>query len=145
MTGALDVEHTHRSRMFSALMDHKEYDPTFVYVMSRKNSDIVGPTKIGMARNPQRRLLSIQTATPFPICLFKTFHLPTRVLAREIEAHFHRAFIADHLHGEWFNIGPAKAEKRVKACVAVAIQVQLSALTSDEQIAVYDFIVGDPS
>lgn len=134
-----------RAKLFAALKSAPTYDPTHVYVISRVNSDVVGPTKVGLARDPQNRLQTFQTAAPFPIALFKTFFLPTRALAHDVESHFHRGARARHLHGEWFSCGPQLAEGLLHLGIALSILTQLPEVEPEAQQAVFDFITGSPA
>src|ERR1700722_18471788 len=60
-----------------------------------------GPVKIGHARDPLKRLHSIQIGSVEPLRLLGT--LPGSV-AREAE--LHSRFAADHIRGEWFRFNP---------------------------------------
>lgn len=81
-----------------------------VYVVGRKASPWpqAGPTKIGMAGNPQSRLSNLQTSCPFPIDLYATLNLP-RELAAVTEQLAHEAFDSHRMQGEWFDIAPLHA------------------------------------
>ena len=81
-----------------------------VYVVGRKSTQPAawpdgGPTKIGIAGNPQSRLSNLQTSCPFEIELYATLNLP-RELAAVTEQLAHEAFESHHLQGEWFDISP---------------------------------------
>ncbi len=81
-----------------------------IYVVGRKATEPPawpngGPTKIGIAGNPQARLSNLQTSCPFAIELYATLSLP-RELAAVTEQLAHEAFESHRLQGEWFDIAP---------------------------------------
>lgn len=79
----------------------------FVYVMARRLSDTwAAPCKIGLARDPRRRVSSVATASPFPIQLYASVGPLGRVHAADLERDFHIIRGRDRLHGEWFYMQP---------------------------------------
>jgi hypothetical protein len=57
-----------------------------------------GAIKIGYSATPEKRLLSLKTASPFPLRLLKIIE-GGKTLEREL----HQRFAALHIDGEWFN------------------------------------------
>lgn len=60
-----------------------------------------GFVKIGRARNPAKRMLSLQTGTPRPLRLLCVIQG-----GAQLEAALHAAFAADRMSGEWFRASP---------------------------------------
>jgi hypothetical protein len=61
-----------------------------------------GPIKIGTSRDPRKRFLELQTASPYP--------LHVRAIGpggRAAEHRMHTRFAGCRLHGEWFEPVPA--------------------------------------
>lgn len=56
-----------------------------------------GPIKIGLARDPMRRMRHLQSANPYPLHL-----LAVEPGTAEDEEQIHRAFMDARLRGEWF-------------------------------------------
>ncbi len=80
----------------------------YVYVIARtdRRGRPVGPTKIGITKDPRQRLRTLQTANPRPLVLCKTF----RVLrAAELEREVHRRLSRFRMKGEWFALSPEQA------------------------------------
>lgn len=73
----------------------RETKPQDVYFIATRYSRMI---KIGLARNPQGRLASLQTASPEPLDLLKV--LPG--VGREGEARLHERLDGSRSHGEWF-------------------------------------------
>ena len=72
---------------------------SYIYVIGSDNP----PYKVGISRDPAKRLKSLQTGHPFPLQLHftkATDICKTKLLETVIHRHikFHRT------HGEWFNI-----------------------------------------
>jgi hypothetical protein len=57
-----------------------------------------GPVKIGIARDIDSRLMSLQTAHPYPLKVIAV--IPSGGKSKERE--LHQRFAADRLNGEWF-------------------------------------------
>lgn len=105
-------------------------DEAFVYVMARRFNDGWGmPCKIGLARNPLRRLSVLATACPFPMALYATLGPIPRDCAGQLEAAFHRTKVDYRLHGEWFHITP----KTAMATLAIGMAALMSAQVDHEE------------
>lgn len=103
--------------------------PCYLYIMATigKAGDC-SPVKIGIASDPEKRLLSIQTACPNPIRMQTFFGPMDRDLARALEREVHHFAKKKKLHGEWFDYDPAEAVGLVED----VIRVLLTQETADE-------------
>ena len=82
----------------------------WVYVFAHKSyAGLVGPVKVGISKDVNGRLSTIQTSCPNPIDLAYVFECPNRSVAREIERCFHETQKEKRSHGEWFNFEPVIA------------------------------------
>jgi predicted GIY-YIG superfamily endonuclease len=73
---------------------------TYVYIMCAG-----GYAKIGVARNPQRRLETMQTGNPYVIKILALFPLNSRAEAFAYESELHNRFREYRYIGEWFHMG----------------------------------------
>jgi hypothetical protein len=78
----------------------KEYDPpkSLYFIQAGDN----GPIKIGVARNFEKRLASMQSSCPELLIVLKV--IPSA--GHSMEKHLHRYFAAHRLRGEWFSPHP---------------------------------------
>lgn len=76
-----------------------------------------GKLKIGVAADPAKRLLAMQTASPFRLSLIAAFPCPGGKAVR-IERRAHAALAAHRLVGEWFTCTEAEAENAVRDAFA---------------------------
>lgn len=65
-----------------------------------------GPIKIGIAKNVENRLKSLQSSNPEKLKVLKKFKLSSRDKAKELELRFHRFFRHTRIIGEWFRYKP---------------------------------------
>lgn len=72
----------------------------FVYLML---DEINGYYKIGISNNPKYRERTLQSEKP-SIKLICAKEFPSRRIAEAIESALHKAYTAEHLRGEWFNL-----------------------------------------
>lgn len=72
---------------------------SYVYLIEATESRRL---KIGVARDPLRRLATLQTGSPEPLRLLHTRHCETTRAAKSLERALHRRFEPFHIHGEWF-------------------------------------------
>ena len=82
--------------------------------------DDKGPSKIGIAADPKKRLKGLQTGSPHTLSLK---HIePVGVAASAIEREVHRALAGRRLPGgsEWFDLPPADARIAVRSAAAAA-------------------------
>jgi predicted GIY-YIG superfamily endonuclease len=82
---------------------------TYIYVIASKNE---GPSKIGLSKNPKRRLQQLQTAHPEKLFLYHQEEFETS-RARLIEECIHRTIRHKRSSGEWFNIGVDEAKNEI--------------------------------
>lgn len=78
----------------------------FVYVIQMSDQDIV---KVGISKNPDSRIASLRTASPFQLRFVELFELPTEADARAIESAVHDDLDCFHMGGEWFRCDPTGA------------------------------------
>lgn len=76
--------------------------PGFVYLLACK-----GVHKIGVAKNPLRRLKALQTGSSDKITIVHTIYSQD---AFRLEKYFHRLFAYKRLEGEWFALTPAMVD-----------------------------------
>lgn len=78
----------------------------FVYVISVSddNGQPLQPCKIGISDDPARRLKALQTSHYSKLILVCSFVVPTKEIARSLEAAFHQINAGKRLAGEWFDI-----------------------------------------
>lgn len=101
----------------------------YVYVIALDREK--GPSKVGIASDPKKRLAGLQTAHHQKLHLVGHWETPDRSIARVIEDSFHQVMAADRLSGEWFDMPP----KRCMALLLFALGTALNAhtnFTSDE-------------
>jgi hypothetical protein len=101
---------------------------TYVYVICRRLDDsLSAPCKIGIARQPDKRLRLFQTACPFPITLFATIGPMPRWAGRYVETSLRNVQSKDRLHGEWFSLEPLAAMQMIQLSIATAFHVKAGA------------------
>ena len=76
----------------------------FVYFILNSDSKAI---KIGMAKNLERRLKSLQTSSPAKLELIKSVLVSSREQAQELEKTLHQQFDDLQLTGEWFKAEPS--------------------------------------
>jgi hypothetical protein len=82
----------------------------WVYVFAHQSeAGLTGPVKVGISKNVNARLSTIQTSCPQRIELAYVFECPNRGIARDIERSFHDTQAENRSHGEWFNFEPVQA------------------------------------
>ena len=72
----------------------------FVYFVLNRDSNAI---KIGMAKNLERRLKSLQTSSPAKLELIKSVQVSSQEEARELEKTLHKKFEDIQITGEWFS------------------------------------------
>jgi prepilin-type processing-associated H-X9-DG protein len=58
--------------------------------------------KIGIARDPKKRVVELSTGHPYPLQVLASHEAPSKQAARNLEQHLHRHFKSRKIHGEWF-------------------------------------------
>ena len=81
-------------------------DSCFVYVVEDRKSKAV---KIGIAKNPDGRLASLQVGNPRPLRIYQCYETISSDRARDIEILAHKALASRRLVGEWFDVCPDAA------------------------------------
>lgn len=82
---------------------------TYIYVIA---STPEGPSKIGLSKNPKRRLRQLQTAHPEILHLFHEEEFEAG-RARLIEECIHKTIRHKRSVGEWFSIGVEEAKHEI--------------------------------
>jgi len=88
-------------------------DKYYVYFIScgdKKNPSV----KIGIAKQPEKRILNLQVGNPCLLKLISTIECRSRKHAENLEHWLHKCFSKYHIRGEWFkgkyiNVGRAIA------------------------------------
>ena len=62
-----------------------------------------GAIKVGMAKNPEKRLADMQVSSSKPLRIVAKFPMPDRERARCLEKELHGLFADERIRGEWFN------------------------------------------
>lgn len=83
--------------------------PTSVYVIA--SGDLL---KIGVARDPAKRLRTIKTGNPHGTTLVASREFMSAKSAYNVESRLHRFFHRHRKHGEWFAVSPGAAKARLK-------------------------------
>lgn len=85
-------------------------NPHLVYVFAKVSENgMTSPVKVGISRDANARLATVQTSCPFKIDLAYVFELPNRTMALELERAFHVTQKGKRTHGEWFEFEPVEA------------------------------------
>lgn len=72
--------------------------------------------KIGVAKNPLKRLAEINTGTPIIATLFGRREFAGRLIAYNVESQLHRTFLHARANGEWFAVPADVAMAALYAC-----------------------------
>lgn len=83
---------------------------TSVYVMGWGDK-----AKIGISREPEKRLRQLQLANPGAVTLVGHRVFSTRLSAARVESCLHRRFEAKRMMGEWFDVDPSRALAAIMA------------------------------
>jgi hypothetical protein len=75
-----------------------------VYFILNRDSNAI---KIGRARDIEKRLKALQTASPVELELLKTISLTSEAQAKELESALHSQFWHLRMQGEWFRAEPS--------------------------------------
>ena len=97
------------------------------------------PSKIGVSTNPGTRFGTLQTSCPNQLKLFRTFRLPSRKIALDIEDCFHTTHKTERLQGEWFDVSPHDAAAILSTQIRWAIGY-FTTLNSDELELAYELV-----
>jgi hypothetical protein len=83
--------------------------PTSVYIIA--SGDLM---KIGVARDPAKRLRAIKTGNPHGATLIAYREFMSAKSAYNVESRLHRFFHRYRRAGEWFAVSPGVAKARLK-------------------------------
>ncbi|AUR91226.1 coil containing protein [Vibrio phage 1.228.O._10N.261.49.C1] len=75
----------------------------YVYIIEC-NSPCFKPVKIGIAKNPESRMETLQTGCPFDLRLITKIEMPSRKAAHDLESFLHSKFKNLRMSGEWFKL-----------------------------------------
>lgn len=95
-----------------AAFENRDPDDHYVYIMAHLNDRtgwVEAPTKVGISKNPIKRLKQIQSEEPGRIVLLAQFGFWKRAHAYRVEQTFHKACDDYRIRGEWFGIEPMHA------------------------------------
>ncbi|MEM9220491.1 MAG: GIY-YIG nuclease family protein [Cyanobacteria bacterium P01_F01_bin.150] len=90
---------TPSNREISLDGDKLNHGVHFVYFILNSDSSAI---KIGMAKNLERRLKSLQTSSPAKLELIRSVQVSSQGEARELEKLLHQKFEHIRITGEWF-------------------------------------------
>lgn len=80
----------------------------FIYVIGPHE----GPQKIGLSKNPERRLKNLQTGHPQSLVIHHKEPIDATVV-RKLEKKIHLELNYKRMKGEWFNMTPQEATEFV--------------------------------
>lgn len=89
--------------------ENRDPDDHYVYIMAHLNTEtgwIEAPTKVGISKNPIKRLKQVQSVERGKIVLVAQFGFWKREHAYRVEQKFHRVCEGYRARGEWFDIEP---------------------------------------
>lgn len=99
----------------------------FVYVISEsKSGQPCSPVKIGISKDVNARLRTLQTAHSRRLILVTYFTFPDQRFAAEVERAFHIVMAGKKTVGEWFDLIPIKAVESMCSNVRFALRHYLS-------------------
>lgn len=106
---------------------------THVYVIQAEG----GPVKIGVARDPGRRLAALQTATHVALRLEHAEPVDEGLDVLAVEKAAHRLLDAARVQGEWFDVTAAAAREAIRAAISQQVPfpadfVIISDITSEQ-------------
>lgn len=83
----------------------------FVYIIATmRDGEPCGPVKVGITKSVAKRFGALQTASAHKLDVYFAAPVPDRVNAQNIEKGFHTVLRKHRMHGEWFDLPPAKAK-----------------------------------
>lgn len=83
----------------------------YLYVVSK--DDGAGPCKVGITRDPAKRLKGLQTAAPYKLVFAELWDFEDPGYPRFAEDMAHAALKSFRMHGEWFQVEPSEAIARI--------------------------------
>lgn len=88
----------------------------YLYLISEERHDL-GPCKVGISTNPNRRLAALQTAYPYKLKIYAMQKIPD---TRKAERIVHHILGKTRTRGgkEWFDVPIWKAKEVVRFCIS---------------------------
>jgi len=83
----------------------------------------INPVKIGISKNPELRIETLQVGCPYPLKLIVTIECKSRGHAENLENQLHKVFRFACLGGEWFK-GDVITLKRVEPLIADGLVIE---------------------
>lgn len=81
--------------------------PCFLYFIDAHTEG--GLCKVGISKDPQKRLTGIKTSNPFRLALYSAVEFQSGASASTFESLVHCALEDYKSHGEWFTVSAEKA------------------------------------
>lgn len=82
----------------------------YVYVIAHPDTNSgATPVKVGVSDAPLARFRALQTATPYALCLWRTWRFSDRIRAFQVERAYYDRNAKRRLSGEWFMTRPVGA------------------------------------
>jgi hypothetical protein len=95
------------SLKYVSFRDQRSDGTTWLYVIGEPEP--CWNVKIGISRNPHKRLSSLQSGHHSRLVIHRVYEFPDTASARAAERKFHKHFSEDGMCGEWFGIPPSTA------------------------------------
>lgn len=95
-----------------------------IYVIASSKTNL-GPVKIGISDNPEKRMKQLQTAFPEKLEIKYIEPFETKIKARELEKFLHKDISHLRSHGEWFSISVEEAIRYVQFTVIAYLESDL--------------------
>ena len=80
----------------------------YVYLIDAEENP--GVAKVGISRKPEKRLLSLQTGSPYLLNIRYTYGPFIKSSARELEDRIHKMLRHSRMSGEWFSISASEID-----------------------------------
>tara|TARA_R110002074_G_scaffold21132_1_gene65928 strand:+ start:317 stop:751 length:435 start_codon:yes stop_codon:yes gene_type:complete len=84
------------------------YSSEYVYLIDAEENP--GVAKVGISRKPEKRLLSLQTGSPYLLNIRYTYGPFIKSSARELEDRIHKMLRNSRMSGEWFSISASEID-----------------------------------
>lgn len=83
---------------------------SYVYIIAHCERGLLkAPVKIGRSNNPESRMATLQTGTPYDLDIVAKFAMPDSRFANAIEGAFHTVMKEHCIRGEWYDLTPNDA------------------------------------
>jgi len=80
-------------------------------------TDTDNPVKVGIAKNPEKRMADIQTSNFNSLRMHRFWWMPGQPITARIESAFKCHFQLQNLRGEWFDLPLSTAEAFIEASI----------------------------